>query len=920
MAIQGFDKEFYLNAKLAQLQSDSATAADWAGKDAAFLEARLLNGFGLTAEAHYEQYGYQEDLAPNAFFNPAEYIRAKATDMFNDPASTYLTIDEAAADFVAIWNGNVYNHYLQYGEEEGINPSNSFDVSAYLEAKLADLQAEEATAAEWAGKSVADVAAAFKDAGITALGHFTAYGQNEGLSAPAVPADEQVNVDTSVPGQVFTLTADQDTLTGTAGNDTFTSGVVQTASAGLQDSLQSVDSIDGGAGNDTLNVTLNQGVVVSPSLSSVEQVNLRITDAASSLSLAGATGVTGVTVQNSTVASTAATGTVSSVGAANLGVKNQNTAVSFDGSTATTLGLTLENVGTGGATGTHTDVDLGLVAAAKATTLDITANNANANVNSTQQGVVTTVNVAATGANELGLNDAAGTATTVNVTGEGSVDFVTNGVALTAVKTLTAADGGVTVDAAAGVLETATTGAGKDTITAVGANVKNISTGAGDDTVSIVTSALTATSVVDLGAGNDTLTLSAAPTAGATLTGGEGTDTLAVAAADYATTAGYSAANLAKITGFEVLSLTDAGGATGTTDLSKIAGLTSFQAKGVAAGGATVSNVGADAAVILKGDLATNTGALTVSLKDATGSSDVLNLTLNADYTEDNNAGPATIAAVTETVTASGVETLNVTSTGTASTPFLGATGTVADGVNNTLALTNDDLVTLNVDGDQAFTFTSTAGMTKLATIDASANTAGATISVAAAATDGTASALTITGSATAANSLTGSGNADIIVGGAGNDIITGGAKGDTLTGNGGNDTFVFVAGDSSIGTGAFDTITDFSANTFGSGTDGAAADGNTAGADTTKWTGDVLRFNADANGAAAGVKADVLGSAADATTFLSNNAGSAEGLVAALDSSTGNLYVDNTNDGVADFFIQLQGVTTIDEAAFVLV
>ena len=717
-----------------------------------------------------------------------------------------------------------------------------------------------------------------------------------------------------------TLTADQDTLTGTAGNDTFTSGVVQTASAGLQDSLQSVDSIDGGAGNDTLNVTLNQGVVVSPSLSSVEQVNLRITDAASSLSLAGATGVTGVTVQNSTVASTAATGTVSSVGAANLGVKNQNTAVSFDGSTATTLGLTLENVGTGGATGTHTDVDLGLVAAAKATTLDITANNANANVNSTQQGVVTTVNVAATGANELGLNDAAGTATTVNVTGEGSVDFVTNGVALTAVKTLTAADGGVTVDAAAGVLETATTGAGKDTITAVGANVKNISTGAGDDTVSIVTSALTATSVVDLGAGNDTLTLSAAPTAGATLTGGEGTDTLAVAAADYATTAGYSAANLAKITGFEVLSLTDAGGATGTTDLSKIAGLTSFQAKGVAAGGATVSNVGADAAVILKGDLATNTGALTVSLKDATGSSDVLNLTLNADYTEDNNAGPATIAAVTETVTASGVETLNVTSTGTASTPFLGATGTVADGVNNTLALTNDDLVTLNVDGDQAFTFTSTAGMTKLATIDASANTAGATISVAAAATDGTASALTITGSATAANSLTGSGNADIIVGGAGNDIITGGAKGDTLTGNGGNDTFVFVAGDSSIGTGAFDTITDFSANTFGSGTDGAAADGNTAGADTTKWTGDVLRFNADANGAAAGVKADVLGSAADATTFLSNNAGSAEGLVAALDSSTGNLYVDNTNDGVADFFIQLQGVTTIDEAAFVLV
>lgn len=165
-----------------------------------------------------------------------------------------------------------------------------------------------------------------------------------------------------------TLTADQDTLTGTAGNDTFTSGVVQTSAAGLQDSLQSVDAINGGEGSDTLNVTLSEGDVVAPSLTSVEQVNVRVTNAADSLSLAGATGVTGVTVQNSTIASTAAAGTVSSVGAANLGVKNQNTAVSFDGSTATTLGLTLENVGTGGATGTHTAVDLGLVAAAKATT------------------------------------------------------------------------------------------------------------------------------------------------------------------------------------------------------------------------------------------------------------------------------------------------------------------------------------------------------------------------------------------------------------------------------------------------------------------------------------------------------------------------------------------------------------------------
>lgn len=275
MAIPGFDKTFYLNAKLEQLQSDSATAADWAGKDVAFLEARLLNGFGLTAEAHYEQYGYQEDLAPNAFFNPAEYIRAKATDMFNDPASSYLTIDEAAADFVSIWNGNVYNHYLQYGEGENINPSNSFDVSAYLETKLADLQAKEATAAEWAGKSVADVAAAFKASGLTALEHFTKFGQDEGLSAPAVPAEEQVEVDTSVPGQVFSLTTGVDNYPGTAGDDTIIAQDLPVNGANIQ-TFGALDSINGGEGTDTFNIfDQNNAINVSGSkVSNVEVANV----------------------------------------------------------------------------------------------------------------------------------------------------------------------------------------------------------------------------------------------------------------------------------------------------------------------------------------------------------------------------------------------------------------------------------------------------------------------------------------------------------------------------------------------------------------------------------------------------------------------------------------------------------------------
>jgi hypothetical protein len=277
---------------------------------------------------------------------------------------------------------------------------------------------------------------------------------------------------------------------------------------------------------------------------------------------------------------------------------------------------------------------------------------------------------------------------------------------------------------------------------------------------------------------------------------------------------------------------------------------------------------------------------------------------------------------VIETVSASGVETLNVSSTGTPSTAFLGATGTKADGVENTLALTDSALVTLNVSGDQAFSFTSTADMTKLATVNASAldtlHGTGATIDVSAAKTDGTAAAITITGSADM-DTIIGSGNADTISAGAGNDIINGGAKADVLTGGVGNDIFVMnnaegVGTDSTLA--AMDVITDFSANIYGNGTDGAAGTG--AAADATKWTGDVLKF--DVLDTITKVDVSVQTSSADAQVFIQNVSNSTEDTVAAaLDSTTGKLYIDLDSDGAIDSVIELTGVTTITEAAFVL-
>jgi hypothetical protein len=279
-------------------------------------------------------------------------------------------------------------------------------------------------------------------------------------------------------------------------------------------------------------------------------------------------------------------------------------------------------------------------------------------------------------------------------------------------------------------------------------------------------------------------------------------------------------------------------------------------------------------------------GALAASMKTDT-SADTMTVVLNNNYTENNDA-TATVTALQNQVTTTNVETLNVVSTGKASAVFAGAAGTKADGVNNTLVVTDNQLVTLAVTGDQAFTFSTADAQTKLATIDASALTAGATIS-AAATTTATNAAITIKGSATVANTLTGSANADTIIGGSAADTITGGGKGDTLTGNGGNDKFVLGAGDSVLGSGTFDTITDFVANTYGQGANGAVTVAG-ATADATKLTGDTISFAKVGDGSG-GVKVGVFTNAADASTYLANNK-AANTAVAALDSSTGALYI----------------------------
>jgi len=563
-------------------------------------------------------------------------------------------------------------------------------------------------------------------------------------------------------GQTLTLTLNQDTLTGGVSNDNFVANGLQNNTGTLSNSLQSADTLNGGSGTDTLKVTLvENAVTVTPTLNSIENVNVTFAGTGT-LDLANATGTNTLTATGSTAA-----GVFDNVGTiANLVVANQSQDATFGKSTATAVNLTLDTVGKAVGPATVTTV-----VNTVATTLNVTANNAFETIAGLT--AVTNLSVAATGASNLNTAALAGTVTSATVTGAGTVNL--SGGTFTALTTLNASTntGGVTASVGAAAL-TVTGGTGVDVITYAAGPA--------------------ATAVVNLGAGNDTLILGAAPAAGVTLNGGDGTDTLALAAINYATVAGFTAPNLAKITGFEVLSITDAGGldAGSTVDVSKLAGITSVAFNGVATGkSATVSNIGANATVTLQGDLATNDGAAVLTLKDATGTADVLNLVLN----ETGALVAGSVTPVTTAITAAGVETLNVNTTVTSTSA--GVTDAKA-----TYALTVADtaLTTVKITGNQALTYTTDAAATKLATVDASAATAAVNINLAAVAN--TSAAVKVTGTALA-DQFTLTNNA-VVTGGLGADKFTIGATANgqtysTVTDATKGDVFAFTAPASSF-------------------------------------------------------------------------------------------------------------------------
>lgn len=760
----------------------------------------------------------------------------------------------------------------------------------------------------------------------------------------------------SLLGGTFTLTTGADTFVGGASTDVFNANVVAdtTSGAATLETLTSLDVLNGGAGIDTLNYTTVGGAALpAATISGIEVINV-VSDGSVTADVSGAN-ISGVTTVNAKAAGDAVNiDTKANVTSVNV-TGTATTVAIDDAGTAATSADKLASVSVTGATGAIT---IGASQAVDSlTSLSLTQSNGGAAVTSTagtraltlnlnevtagtiadDEATTLTVNTSGKASSGVTLNAAKATAVTINadekltvvaagvaaaktitVTGDSAV-VVTAGT-FTALESInaSASTGGVTITPALGNAVAFTGGAGKDSINATGT-----------------------TKAINLGAGDDTLTLTAALGVNGSVEGGEGTDTLSFASAD-AVTLSQTDAFSKTISGFEKVQL----GATGVANVVNMANLDNINyvsSAGVTAGGLTVNNLLSGGTFELNGVVAAISA---VNIKDAaTGTADVLNIKLNGAANLTNTAK----------LTAAGVESIKIEATD--STLLTNPTAA------SKILLQAVDATSVTVVGNHGVDFTGSL-LTKVTTLDASGvvatgataaataaeiGTAGAVtftsavidkavtittgngndvISVATAGSDATFAATNVTVSTISTGAgndvITGSAGKDVIDGGAGNDTITGGAGADILTGGAGNDIFVFTAStDSTLA--VKDVITDFQANKVGNGVNGAAGTG--AGADATKWTGDVLKLNVDETVTGfklalndIKVSVGVYTNAADATVFL-QNVGNAtvDTVAAALDSTTGNLYIDLTSDGTVDSVIQLAGVTTIDAAAFVL-
>ena len=489
-------------------------------------------------------------------------------------------------------------------------------------------------------------------------------------------------------GTTFALTGGVDVLTGTAANDTFVGNVTI------------FDSINGGAGNDTLNVvdtattgTLLDGAgatiagVETVSVLSAGGVNANTTTFAGTTKLnitsASTTGAVFATVADTTdvfVNSAGTAGVTVSGGKAVIANSSAGTAgaVSVTGAALTSVStsggsnIVVDNVNASGVTAKGTSLTSATVFGATGSTVSLSgASLTNVSLSNILQADAVTVNNATAGhALNLSLSavgytgGAAPTAVAVSVgdvkaTSANITTVTKSNVALSGglITTATLAGAGaLALNAAAATTLTTVAGAaatGATTLTGLAASVATVTTGSGNDSITLSTAA-TGALTISTGEGNDKVAVNARGTEALNIDLGAGTDTLTATGAsinagdtvnggagvDTLTLALVGSANIGAFSGFELF---DAVNLNKTLDVDILVTKNTVTEVIASAGvgAAILTNVGAGVGVRATGDMAGST--LTVTQKVAGA------ITVTADMDEKgtgNDAADAFSAAV----------------------------------------------------------------------------------------------------------------------------------------------------------------------------------------------------------------------------------------------------------------------------------
>jgi hypothetical protein len=671
----------------------------------------ISQGHFSSALQHFTLFGGKELRAPNSTFD-ASYYAVNNIDVLNAVA---------AGGF-----NNLFEHYQIHGEAESRAPSSAFagfDATGYLDAN----------------PDVADAVTAGTFS--SALDHYIAFGQGEARSGSNITI-------VPVTGSTFSMTQGTDVVTGTENNDTIDAGLTSSN----QQTLNSSDRIDGGAGTDELIATITSSVTPS-NLSGVEKITVLSQTNAATLDLVNATGVTDVASAGSTSVTTLqGFGSATNVTLRDTG---QNQTVTYNDVTGSSDSATVNVSNVSGGTTSILGVEsLTLNATGNASTI--------ATLTATQ-----TTGLTVTG--DKGLTVTANLGTTI-LTADAS-----------------AATGAVNLDFGAGVV-TATGGSGNDdfsfeaagTVTAVG------------------------------NAGNDTFRFDATGTftTADTVTGGDGIDTLSATAANLVT-ASASTPTTFRVTDVERISANTGIAASAAISLGNISTAASRFTATIANIGAATINFNAGASEFVNVD--DFAGAVTL---DAAGSAldDSVTLSTSAASSVNHTAGQALTTTDIETLTidTSGTGAATAQTVGTVGmTASTGGTTTLAVTGNNSVTIAAITATNIDASGMNSATNgltmnaagVSVTSITGSDLVDTLVGDASSTISGGGGndiITGGSGND-TITGGDGDDTITPNAGSADSVDGGAGNDRIiidtdADIASGNTVTGGEGIDTFALTA------------------------------------------------------------------------------------------------------------------------------